>query len=123
MPGPRQSPQTARSPPCSGGPCEGFVACGADCLSAPALASDRLRYNNSALKVITYNILEGGTGRIDPLAEVIRLSGADIVVLEETWDEALFHKLADRLGMDRFLASNPRNPEGSVGLLTRWTIR
>jgi exodeoxyribonuclease III len=75
------------------------------------------------MKLMSYNILEGGNGRIDPLAEVIRLANADVVALQETWDESLFHKLADRLGMDRFLAANPKNPEGSVGLLTRLKIR
>ena len=75
------------------------------------------------MRLMTYNILQGGTGRIDPLAEVIRLADVDIVVLQETWDAELFHKLADRLNMDRFLAENPRNPEGATGLLTRGTIR
>ena len=74
-------------------------------------------YSLPNMKICTYNILEGGVGRIDPIAEVIRLAGADVVI-EEAWDEALFHKLADRLGMDRFLADNPRNPEGATGLLT-----
>lgn len=72
---------------------------------------------------MTYNILEGGIGRIDPLAEVIRLSGADVVVVQEAWEDAAFHKLADRLGMDRFWAGNPRNQHGAVGLLSRWEIR
>lgn len=75
------------------------------------------------MKLLTYNILEGGTGRIDPLAEVIRQSGAEVAVLQETTDEALFHKLADRLEMDRLLAGNPRNKEGAVGLLSRLPIR
>src|SRR5208283_1969226 len=75
------------------------------------------------MKLMTYNILEGGTGRIDPLAEVIRLAGAEVVVLQETWDGELFHRLADRLGMDRFLAENPRNERGATGLLSRWEIR
>ena len=75
------------------------------------------------MKVMTYNILEGGTGRIDPLAEVIRLAEADVVVVAEAWDGELFHKLADRLRMDRFLAENPKNPQGATGLLSRWEIR
>src|SRR5207244_1423736 len=53
---------------------------------------------------------------------VIRLADADAVVLQEAWDESLFHKLADRLHMDRFLAENPKNPHGATGLLTRWRI-
>lgn len=75
------------------------------------------------MKICTYNILEGGLGRIDPLAEVIRLAQADAVVVQECWDEALFSKLAQRLGMEFFRAENPQNNEGATGLLTRWEIR
>src|SRR5271156_5743972 len=75
------------------------------------------------MKLLSYNILEGGEGRIDPLAEVIRLANPDIVILAEPWDERLFHKLADRLKMDRFLAESPRNPQGSTGLLSRLKIK
>ena len=71
---------------------------------------------------MTYNILEGGEGRIDPLAEVIRLADADVVMVAEAWVEGLFLKLADRVGMDRFRAENPRNPEGAVGVLSRLKI-
>ncbi len=74
---------------------------------------------------MTYNILEGGVGRIDPIAEVIRLSGADVVILQETTDVELFHRLADRLGMDRFMAENPRRDGGAphgVGLLSQVAI-
>ncbi|HUO09506.1 MAG TPA: endonuclease/exonuclease/phosphatase family protein [Phycisphaerae bacterium] len=71
---------------------------------------------------MAYNILEGGEGRIDPLAEVIRLADADVVMVAEAWDEGLFHRLADRVGMDRFRAENPRNPEGAVGVLSRLKI-
>jgi endonuclease/exonuclease/phosphatase family metal-dependent hydrolase len=65
---------------------------------------------------------------VDPIAEVIRLAGAEVVVLQETTDVELFHRLADRLGMDRFMAENPRSggaaggsPHG-VGLLSRLPI-
>ncbi len=74
------------------------------------------------MRLLTYNILEGGVGRIDPLAEVIRLAEADVAILQETWDAELFHKLADRLHMDRFLAENPKNKSGAVGLLSRLPI-
>src|SRR3954471_16075858 len=76
----------------------------------------------SPMRLLTYNIMEGGVGRIDPLAEVIRLADADLVVLQETWDAANFHKLADRLHMDRFLAETPKNPKGAPGLLSRLPI-
>jgi exodeoxyribonuclease III len=74
------------------------------------------------MKLMAYNIFEGGAGRIDPLAEVIRLAQADVIIIAEAWDEFLFHKLADRLHMDRFLADSPTNPKGATGLLTRLPI-
>jgi endonuclease/exonuclease/phosphatase family metal-dependent hydrolase len=79
------------------------------------------------MKIMAYNILEGGKGRIDPLAEVIRLADPDVVMVAEAWDEGLFHQLADRLGrggrmVDRFWAANPRNAEGAVGVLSRLKI-
>ena len=36
------------------------------------------------MKLMAYNILEGGEGRIDPLAEVIRLADPDVVMAEFT---------------------------------------
>jgi endonuclease/exonuclease/phosphatase family metal-dependent hydrolase len=74
------------------------------------------------MRLMTYNIYNGGAGRVDPLAEVIRLAKADVVVVQEAVDEALLHQLADRLGMDRFVANNPRNPQGAVALLSRLPI-
>lgn len=74
------------------------------------------------MKLMSYNIFEGGEGRVDPLAEVIRLFDPDVVILAEPWNESLFHKLADKLKMDRFLADSPRNPHGSTGLMTRFKI-
>lgn len=62
-------------------------------------------------------------GRIDPLAEVIRLSGAEVVVVQECWDPGLMRKLAERVGMDWFVAENPKNAEGATGVLTKWEIR
>ncbi len=76
----------------------------------------------SAMKIMAYNILEGGEGRIDPLAEVIRLADADVVMVAEAWDDGLFHRLADGVGMDRFRAENPRNKDGAVGVLSRLKI-
>jgi len=74
------------------------------------------------MKLLTYNILEGGTGRIDPLAEVIRQSDPDVVFIAEAWDESLFHKLADRLGLDCFHAVLPGNASAAVGVLSKLPI-
>ena len=78
---------------------------------------------SSAMKLMSYNIFEGGEGRIDPLAEVIRLFDPDVVIVVEPWNEGLFHKLADKLHMDRFLADSSTNPHGSTGLLSRYKIK
>jgi len=75
------------------------------------------------MRLMTYNILEGGEGRVDPLAETVRLAGADVVVVQEAWDRELFQRLADRLHMDCFLAEHPTNAQGHCGLLSRWRIR
>lgn len=75
------------------------------------------------MRFLSYNILEGGEGRIDPIAEVIRQSQADVVFVAEAASRALFEKLADRLGFDCFHAEKPEDPDQSVGLLSRWNIR
>lgn len=71
------------------------------------------------MRIMSYNILEGGLGRIDPIAEVIRQADPDVVIVPETWVAAEFEKLADRLRMECFQAEAPRNPHGHIGLLTR----
>ncbi len=75
------------------------------------------------LRMMTYNIFEGGVGRLDPIAEVIRQANAHIVVLPETWDDQAFAALAQRLNMEFFQAHAPENPRGHVGLLTRLPLR
>jgi len=51
------------------------------------------------LTVLSYNILEGGPGRLDPLAAVIRRARPDAVaILEANWEENV-RALAARLGM------------------------
>src|SRR5829696_4462161 len=72
------------------------------------------------MRIVSYNILEGGGGRADKLADVIRSQRPDVVCLVEAEDEAVLATLADRLEMDFVPA--PGNKRGSA-LLTRWTIR
>src|ERR1043165_8195810 len=74
------------------------------------------------MRILTYNILDAGLGRIDPLAEAIRLADPDVVILQETSDPEQFLKLADRLHMDHFLAQNPKNNEVGTALPPRWQI-
>jgi exodeoxyribonuclease-3 len=50
-------------------------------------------------RLLTYNILKGGSGRIDRLAEVINASGPDLVLLQEATDPAVVAALAEKTGM------------------------
>lgn len=75
------------------------------------------------IRIMTYNIFEGGVGRLDPIAEVIRHGDPHVVVLPETWDDEAFIKLAARLKMEYFQAHAAENPHGHVGLLTRLPLR
>ena len=68
------------------------------------------------MKLLSYNILDGGTGRVDLLAKVIEAQLPDVVALVEADDEAVVEQLAGRLGMDYVHA--PGNSHASA-LLTR----
>ena len=46
------------------------------------------------LRLLSYNIREGGTGRADDLAEVIDAAAPDVVALEEAVDPAVVRRLA-----------------------------
>ncbi len=72
------------------------------------------------MRIVSYNILDGGEGRADPLAEVIEAQRPDIVALVEAEDLAVVERIAKRLKMDFVHA--PGNAHASV-LMSRWTIR
>jgi endonuclease/exonuclease/phosphatase family metal-dependent hydrolase len=72
------------------------------------------------MRLVSYNILEGGEGRADPLAEVILAQRADIVALVEADNPAVLERIAHRLAMDFIHA--PAGKHASA-LLTRWTLR
>lgn len=71
------------------------------------------------MRIVTYNILNGGEGRADPLAEVIEAQRADIVSLVEADDPAVLERIANRLKMDYIHAAGERH---AVALLSRWPI-
>jgi endonuclease/exonuclease/phosphatase family metal-dependent hydrolase len=71
------------------------------------------------LRVVTYNIEFGGSGRLEPLFEVLRHVGADVMALTEADDPALVSSLASRLDAeyvwapgsgDRHIATLSRRP-------------
>jgi endonuclease/exonuclease/phosphatase family metal-dependent hydrolase len=52
------------------------------------------------MRLLSYNILDGGEGRADPLGEVIEAQRADGVALVEADDPAVVGRIASRLKMD-----------------------
>ena len=72
------------------------------------------------MRIVNYNILDGGEGRVDSLARVIEAQRPDVVGLVEADSRAVVEDLAARLEMDFVHA--PGNAHASA-LLTRWPVR
>jgi endonuclease/exonuclease/phosphatase family metal-dependent hydrolase len=72
------------------------------------------------MRIVSYNILDGGEGRADPLAEVIEAQRPDVVALVEASDLSVIERIANRLGFDFIQAVGKRQ---ASALLTRYTIR
>jgi endonuclease/exonuclease/phosphatase family metal-dependent hydrolase len=51
------------------------------------------------LKLLTWNIWNGGEGRLDAIEKVLREQDADVVALQEANDRAALEELGGRLGM------------------------
>ena len=62
------------------------------------------------MRIVSYNILDGGEGRADPLAEVILAQRPDIVALLEADDPAVLEHIAQRARMDFIHARGGRKP-------------
>lgn len=71
------------------------------------------------MRLVSYNILDGGVGRADPLAEVIEAQRPDIVALAEADDAAVVARIAKRLKMDYILAQGRRH---GAAICSRWEI-
>ena len=71
------------------------------------------------MRVVSYNILDGGEGRADPLAEVILAQRPDVVALVEADVPAVVDRIARRLGMDYVVG---RGGSHASALLSRWPI-
>ena len=72
------------------------------------------------MRLVSYNILDGGEGRADPLAEVIEAQRPDVIGLIEADFMGTLERIAHRLKMDFIHAPGKK---GSVALLSRWPIR
>jgi endonuclease/exonuclease/phosphatase family metal-dependent hydrolase len=72
------------------------------------------------MRIVGYNILDGGEGRADPLAEVILAQRPDIVALVEADDPNVLERIAHRAKMDFIHARGGRK---GAALLSRWPIQ
>jgi endonuclease/exonuclease/phosphatase family metal-dependent hydrolase len=71
------------------------------------------------MRLVSYNILDGGTGRADPLAEIILAQRPDVVAIMEATDTAVVERIAMRCGMDFFRGGDDQQ---AAAILSRWPI-
>ena len=71
------------------------------------------------MRLVSYNILNGGEGRADPLCEVILAQRPDVVVLVEADDLGVVQHIARRLNMDYVHASAGTH---AGAILSGWPI-
>src|SRR5437016_1514651 len=74
-------------------------------------------------RVLSYNILVGGTGRVNQLAQIIQSADPDVVGLVEAMNPHVIEALAERLGMQYRMSDNPKQQlDWQVALLSRLPI-
>lgn len=71
------------------------------------------------VRLVSYNIMTGGEGRADPIAEVLLAQRADIIGLHECENAEVLSRLARRLEMQFVVA---QSVSGTVALFTKHTI-
>src|ERR1041384_2517424 len=84
-----------------------------------AKCSAENRTPDKTMRIASYNILDGGEGRADPLAEVILAQGADIVAIIEADNGAVLERLSRRLDMEYIQGQGKRH---AVAIYSRWPI-
>ena len=72
------------------------------------------------VRIVSYNILNGGVGRADPIAEVLLAQRPDVVGLVEADDAEVVGRVAWRLGFDVVTAEGRKGR--TAALLTRGRI-
>ena len=72
------------------------------------------------MRIVSYNIYEGGVGRADPIAEVLLAQRPDVVGLVEADDAEVLDRIAWRLGFDCVAAQGKDGR--TAALLTRGRI-
>lgn len=71
------------------------------------------------LRLVSYNIMTGGEGRADPIAEVLLAQKADIIGIHEAENAEVLSRLAKRLRMEFVVAASV---SGSVAVFSRFPI-
>ncbi len=74
-------------------------------------------------RILSYNILVGGTRRIDHITNIIRAANPDIVGLVEATNPRVVKELAERLGMQYRMSGSPTHTsDWQVAVLSRLPI-
>ncbi|MDB5327333.1 MAG: hypothetical protein JWM57_2902 [Phycisphaerales bacterium] len=71
------------------------------------------------MRIVSYNILNGGVGRADPIGEILEAQHADVIVLIEADDNWIIDRIARRLKMDAIIGAGEKH---SVAVLSRFPI-
>lgn len=71
------------------------------------------------VRLVSYNIMRGGEGRADPLAEVLLAQRADIIGIHEAENADVLQRLARRLNMEFVAAASL---SGRLALFSRYPI-
>ena len=69
------------------------------------------------IRILSYNILIGGTGRLEQLKRLIQSQQPDVVGLVEATDDQVVRRLADDLGMEYRLSGRARDKEALQGAI------
>lgn len=75
---------------------------------------------SSPIRIVSYNILDGGVGRADPIAEVLLAQRPDVIALVEADDPNMLARIAWRLGYDHIAAVGRKGR--TTALLSRGRI-
>jgi endonuclease/exonuclease/phosphatase family metal-dependent hydrolase len=78
-------------------------------------------FNLMTLRLMTYNILDGGVGREAAISEVIQAAAPDVVVVQEMMRPVVLERIAATLNMEHRLARGPEQGR-KVGLLSRLPV-
>ena len=73
------------------------------------------------LRVMTYNILDGGENRESDILQVIQVATPDIVILQEVFTVEFLKSLSDSLGMSYYIGGG--NKRRKVALLSHLPVR